>query len=173
MQATTHQGIEVVGSALIALLVLVGCSGGGDNTIYCSDFDFPADSDEEVGKGCGESFAVIQGHITSADPRWTISQCRASVQDEYGKYLLEEYVLPQVLAETSGGELALRAGCASGLTPEDVGTFVFTTTSTTGLFTFRIRAYGDNMELLQSVSADAQAELYPPAVPVELVMEVQ
>jgi hypothetical protein len=149
--------------ALALLLWLVGCGGGSDGS--CPAFVFPTPSSGGVKLACKAPLAVFQGSISSVAPRDSIEVCKASILDGSGGYLLQDEVMGAEF-----GPSGLIAGCASGQTRNNVGTFYYMTKQTTGVLTFRIDAYDGAGNQVQTGSGQAEAVIYPPPVPVIITM---
>lgn len=156
-------------SAFLAMLAggAGGC-GGGDGS-NCPAFIFPMFDGAPI--TCSNPFAAFQGHITASAPRLSIAMCKASILDENGSYLLADELMGVQYGADSSGNPILKQGCGSGLTPANVGEFVYMTKRISGTLTFRIDAYDDNIGLVQTGFTAAQPATYPPEVQVSITMQ--
>ena len=127
--------------------------------------------------GCGPDYALFNIHV-KASPRAklpapngsdnsAIDQCEMTIKDQDGKIVLDRFVLKRVSTTDATGQLKLTAGCQSGLTPVDIGNFSYSTSNTTGSFTFRVDGHADDHNvILQTVTSGAiAAKVYPPEMP--------
>jgi hypothetical protein len=167
--------VVLIGAILVAF---AGCGDGAGTSDAalgrtCPEFTFPYVLGQPVRGTCNQPFTIFEGHVISAVPRNDIDACTASIIDETGRYLLDHEPLPPLLGADEYGNPLVKQGCLNGRTPEVVGNFTYMTKATTGLLTFRIDAYDEGGNLLQSGLFEARPAVYPPAVPVEVSMSRQ
>jgi hypothetical protein len=130
--------------------------------------------------GCGPDYALFNIHV-KASPRSTIpapdgsdntriDQCEMTIKDQAGKVVLDRFVLKKVTGSDAQGQLKLLAGCQAGFTPIDIGLFSYSTSNTTGTFTFTVNALDTNREVLQTATSDSiAAKVFPPEMPENLL----
>jgi hypothetical protein len=116
---------------------------------------------------CGD-YAIFKVHVGATSPRDDIEECRMTIADENGKCVILNVLLLQVAGAPGS---PLKQGCAGGnLTPPDVGFFSYSTSRSSGTFTFTVEALNSSGNVVESKSNGANVAAYPPEVPVELPM---
>jgi hypothetical protein len=147
----------------------MGCGKGNSNGNVdggeCPRAVFPYVAPEDI--TCDPA-AIYVVHISSAAPRNAIEDCCMTITDEAGRMLMDHYVLYRQYGSTPGG---LKAGCAGGITPADVGKLLYMTSDTTGSLRFQVEATDVSLAVVQSGETDlVPAQTYPPEILAELRM---
>jgi len=130
--------------------------------------------------GCGPNYGVFKVHVTSATPRNDIAICLMSITDTSrpgpDNVVLRDYPLQPLYGRDADGNPKLEQGCASELTPANVGTFSYSTSRSSGAFVFTVNAYTDEVThnddtKVETKSTDPiEVKAYPPEIGVELPM---
>jgi hypothetical protein len=131
--------------------------------------------------GCGPDYALFNIHV-KASPRSTlpapdgsdntaINQCEMTIKDQNGKVVLDRFHLKPVTGADAQGQPKLLAGCQSGLTPTDIGLFSYSTSNTTGTFTFTVDGWNTNRDVLLQTGTcgPIAAKVFPPEMPEALL----
>jgi len=127
--------------------------------------------------GCGPDYAIYKVDITSIDSsnRSDIAYCRITITDESGKTVLDHHALN---------------GC-TGLTNQNIGTFSYSSSRSSGSLNFTVEAYDANSydpndhknydpndktawpkNLLQRGEVDnVPVKAYPPEIPVTIAIK--
>ena len=127
--------------------------------------------------GCGPDYALFSIHVKSSpksivppptgSDNFAIAQCEMTIEDQNKKVVLDRFVLKKVTGVDAQGQPKLLSGCENGLTPIDIGLFSYSTSNTTGTFTFTVDGWDSNREhILQTATSDSiAAKVFPPEMP--------
>jgi hypothetical protein len=117
---------------------------------------------------CG-SYAIFKVHVSAPSPRDDIEECRMTIADENGKCVISNVMLLQVAGAPGS---PLKQGCAGGnLTPPDVGYFSYSTSRSSGTFTFTVNALNSSGNVVETKTSEGKTvTAYPPEIGVELPM---
>lgn len=131
--------------------------------------------------GCGPDYALFSIHVKASEKstlphpdgsvNTDIAQCEMTINDQNGKVVLDRFILKKVTGVDAQGVTKLLSGCGAGFTPLDIGLFSYSTSNTTGTFTFTVDGWNANHDqILQTATSDSiAAKVYPPEMPETLL----
>jgi len=130
--------------------------------------------------GCGPDYALFSIHVKASSKstlplpngsdNTAIDQCEMTIRDQNGKVVLDRFHLKPTSGVDANGQPKLLSGCQGGFTPIDIGLFSYSTSNTTGTFTFTVNGLATNKEILQTATSDSiAAKVFPPEMPETLL----